>query len=267
MCASRSAGELKFTAVACTPRARNSSAIPRSSSISIVRAWMANARDSVAPCSLRSISRQVSPWRASSPAIRSPVGPAPTTSASMGGEATGARAVAEIVGNPSLRPGPRSATMPRMPSPRPVVIVAVEGVMTLDVTGPLEVFDAASRYLTGAGSSDPGYSVTVATPQGAPVRSSSGLRLAGDQAIEDVGAVDTLIVAGGEGARASRQPEVVAWLRDRPRPRRLASVCTGAYLLAAAGLLDGRRATTHWGWCEHLAARHPEVDVLADPIY
>ena len=161
----------------------------------------------------------------------------------------------------------RNGDHDRMPSPRPVVIVAVEGVMSLDVTGPLEVFDHARLYLEDTGSTDPGYSVAVATPDGAPVRSSSGLRIAGDAALEDVGAVDTLLVAGGIGARASLQPGVVDWLRERPRPRRLASVCTGAFLLAAAGLLDGRRATTHWASCVHLARQHPEVEVLSEPIY
>ena len=157
--------------------------------------------------------------------------------------------------------------MARMPGPRPVVIVAVDRVQSLDVTGPLEVFARVGRYLESVGSADPGYAVSVATPGGRPVRSTSGLLLGGDAALEDVGAIDTLIVAGGEGARASLQPGVVAWLRDRPRPRRLASVCTGAYLLAAAGLLDGRRATTHWASCEHLAQRHPEIEVLSHPIY
>ena len=162
----------------------------------------------------------------------------------------------------------RNGDHDRMPSPRPVVIVAVEGVMSLDVTGPLEVFDHARLYLEDTGSTDPGYSVAVATPDGAPVRSSSGLRIAGDAALEDVGAVDTLLVAGGIGARASLQPGVVDWLRERPRPRRLVSVCTGAFLLAEAGLLDGRRATTHWASCAHARAAAPaRSSVDPEPIY
>jgi transcriptional regulator GlxA family with amidase domain len=147
---------------------------------------------------------------------------------------------------------------------RSVVIVAVPGVQTLDVAGPAEAFSIASRFHGGD------YAVRVVTPDGRPARATSGLTLGADDATADVrGAVDTLVVAGGEGVFAAAEDErLVAWLREASgRARRTASVCTGAFLLAAAGLLDGRRATTHWAWCDRLAERHPAVTVERDPIF
>jgi transcriptional regulator GlxA family with amidase domain len=148
-------------------------------------------------------------------------------------------------------------------SARTVVIVAFPGVQSLDVTGPLEVFHTASLIAGG------GYDVRVATVDGATVAASSGLRLAGDLALADVGAIDTLIVAGGDGTRPHRaDPRLVDWLRERaPDARRVASVCSGAFLLAAAGLLDGRRVTSHWAVCRELARRYPAIDVDPEPIY
>jgi transcriptional regulator GlxA family with amidase domain len=147
---------------------------------------------------------------------------------------------------------------------RSVVIVVVPGVQTLDVAGPAEAFSIATRFHGGD------YEVRVVTPDGRPARGTSGLTLGADDAIAGVrGAVDTLVVAGGEGVFAAAQDErLIAWLRDASaRARRTASVCTGAFLLAAAGLLDGRRATTHWAWCDRLAERHPAVTVERDPIF
>ena len=152
--------------------------------------------------------------------------------------------------------------MPTMPA-RTVVIVAFPGVQSLDVTGPLEVFHTAARIAGG------GYDVRVATLDGDTVPASSGLRLAGDLALADVGAIDTLIVAGGDGTRPHRaDPRLVDWLRERaPDARRVASVCSGAFLLAEAGLLDGRRVTSHWAVCRELARRYPAIDVDPEPIY
>jgi transcriptional regulator GlxA family with amidase domain len=135
-----------------------------------------------------------------------------------------------------------------------VQIVLFEGVQSLDVTGPLEVFTYAG-----------GYRVSTASVGGGPVRTSSGLHLTPDQALAE--APDTLVVPGGQGTR-SPQPDVVAWLREHGHePARIMSVCTGAFLLAEAGLLDDRRATTHWQFCHTLAARHPQVDVDPSPIF
>ncbi|MFB7551193.1 GlxA family transcriptional regulator [Streptomyces sp. NPDC056154] len=144
---------------------------------------------------------------------------------------------------------------------RSVLVVLFDGVQSLDVTGPVEVFAGASR-LSGAA-----YELRTASLGGAPVRTSSGLTLVPDGALPDAGPVHTLLVPGGEGTRTP-DPALVDWLRDRaPHAERLVSVCTGALLLAAAGLLDGHRVTTHWTVCDHLARSHPAVEVDPDPIF
>ena len=110
--------------------------------------------------------------------------------------------------------------------------------------------------------------VVAPTPDGR-VTLSNGLRLGAAPLPDPVPAHHTLLVAGGEGARrATGDPHVVDWVaRAAGRARRTTSVCTGAYLLAAAGLLDGRRATTHWRFCDDLAERHPLVDLDPDPVF
>ena len=142
---------------------------------------------------------------------------------------------------------------------RRVVIVAFPDVQALDVAGPAEVFAQ-----TGA------YRVQVAAPAAAPLPTGSGYAIAPELALADVrGPIDTLVVAGGEGTRdAARDEDLISWLRSTaPRARRVTSVCTGAFLLARAGLLDGRRATTHWAWCDELARRFPQVTVEPDRIF
>ncbi|MEU0786201.1 GlxA family transcriptional regulator [Streptomyces sp. NPDC006173] len=144
---------------------------------------------------------------------------------------------------------------------RTVLIVLFDGVQSLDVTGPLEVFAGAEAYRAGS------YRVRTASLDGAPVRCSSGLVLVPDHALAEAPAPHTLLVPGGRGTRRP-DPRLVDWLRAHgPGAERLVSVCTGAILLAAAGLLDGRRATTHWAYCEQLARDHPAVEVDPDPIY
>jgi transcriptional regulator GlxA family with amidase domain len=144
---------------------------------------------------------------------------------------------------------------------RTVLVVLFDGVQSLDVTGPVEVF-------TGAGLHTPGsYEVRTASLDGGPVRTSSGLTVVPDLALVDTADPHTLLVPGGRGTRAP-DPRLTAWLRGHgPRAERLVSVCTGALLLAAAGLLDGRRATTHWAYCDKLARDHPAVEVDPEPIY
>jgi transcriptional regulator GlxA family with amidase domain len=149
---------------------------------------------------------------------------------------------------------------------RRVVIVAIPEVQPLDVTGPAEVFAAASSAAAPAGAS--GYAVEVAAPGGAAVATGSGYALLPSVALEDVRPpLDTLVVAGGSGARhaSAELVERVAGLARQAR--RVTSVCTGAYVLAAAGLLDGRRATTHWRYCDELQRSHPAVRVQRDPIF
>ncbi|OAR23128.1 AraC family transcriptional regulator [Streptomyces sp. ERV7] len=147
---------------------------------------------------------------------------------------------------------------------RTVLIVLFEGVQSLDVTGPMEVFTGAGQLAEAVGEE---YRVRTASLDGGPVRSSSGLVLVPDFALVRAPGPHTLLVPGGRGTRAP-DPALIGWLREHgPRAERLVSVCTGAELLAAAGLLDGRRATTHWAYCESLARRHPKVTVEPDPIY
>ncbi len=150
---------------------------------------------------------------------------------------------------------------------RTVLVVLFDGVQSLDVTGPVEVFTGATRCLDDADGAHRGYAVRTASMDGAPVWTSSGLTLVPDSALADAPAPDTLLVPGGTATR-SPDPELTAWLRVHgPRARRLVSVCTGAIRLAQAGLLEGRRATTHWAYCDKLAKDHPGVEVDPEPIY
>ncbi|NEB30303.1 GlxA family transcriptional regulator [Streptomyces sp. SID14446] len=144
---------------------------------------------------------------------------------------------------------------------RTVLIVLFDGVQSLDVTGPLEVFAGAEAHRADS------YRIRTASLDGAPVRCSSGLVLVPDHPLAEAPAPHTLLVPGGRGTR-NPDPLLVDWLRAHgPGVERLVSVCTGAILLAAAGLLDGRRATTHWAYCDRLARDHPAVEVDPDPIY
>ena len=165
--------------------------------------------------------------------------------------------MAEIARTLSLQTDAGPATIP--PVLRRIVIVAFPDVQALDVAGPAEVFSQAG-----------GYSVQVAAPERQPLPTGSGYSLLPDVALRDItGPIDTLVIAGGEGTRAASADDLlVGWIAGAaPRARRVASVCTGAFLLARAGLLDGRRATTHWAWCEALARSFPAVTVEPDPIF
>lgn len=149
---------------------------------------------------------------------------------------------------------------------RAVEILAFADVQLLDVAGPLQVF-ATANDLAPAGASPP-YALAVVAPGGDAVRSSAGLGLAAGPLPADDAPVDTLIVAGGRGVHAASASDLPAWVAGRAnRARRVASVCTGAFLLGAAGLLDGRRVATHWTACDALARRYPEARVEPDPIF
>jgi transcriptional regulator GlxA family with amidase domain len=157
------------------------------------------------------------------------------------------------------------------PAPRQIVIVAYPGVQSLDVTGPLEVFAGAQQLIDGTGRSGRGYEIRVLSRDGAPLRTSSGLTLTPHAGLGKVTAagIDTLIVAGGHGCMAAAADRVLLdWISQAASTaRRTASVCTGAFVLAAAGLLDGRKVTTHWSAAQELARLHPAVHVDPEPIF
>lgn len=153
--------------------------------------------------------------------------------------------------------------MPRSPErPHRVRILAYEGCQLLDVTGPAAVFGAANE-----GRKQPVYDLQILSPDGGPVATNSGVML---MSRKIGGQPDTLLVAGGSrGLRAAMAREdVKRWLHKvTPRARRFGSVCTGAFVLAAAGLLDGKRVATHWASCERLAKGFPALDVDPESLY
>ena len=138
----------------------------------------------------------------------------------------------------------------------------------LDVAGPLQAF-ASCNGLLGEQGRPPAYTITALAAGGGQVTMSSGLGLALAPLPPAGSPCDTLIVAGGRGVDAAiADTDLLLWLTARCRATpRVASVCTGAFLLAATGILDGRRAATHWAWCARLADRHPRVRVDPDPIF
>lgn len=155
--------------------------------------------------------------------------------------------------------------------PRRIDILAFENVQLLDVTGPLQVFASANKLVnraSGPGVGDQPYTVraVAARPQ---VTTSAGLTLLTHPLSSPDDIADTLIVAGGQGIEAAcEDAALLRWIRAQgTRSRRIASVCSGAFLLAAAGLLDEVRVVTHWGRCDELARRFPKVTVDPDPIF
>lgn len=167
---------------------------------------------------------------------------------------------------------PSSDTASPARATRRVIFVAAPGTEILDLVGPLQVFARAAEIFAQENSgSPPIYSVEVVTTS--PHRSfvaNCGLGVTAHKTFRELrGKIDTLLVAGGNSIeRDEISTEVVRWLRKiAGRIRRVGSVCTGAMLLARAGLLDGRRATTHWNWCEVLIRRAPHANVDPDPIF
>lgn len=149
-----------------------------------------------------------------------------------------------------------------------IAILLYPGCQSLDVSGPYEVFAGANRYLRSQGKAQ-AYALSLLAGPG-EITCESGFRLVADAAPGQVkGRLDTLLVPGGFGsAEAERNTRLLACVRRlAARSRRVAGVCTGAFVLGAAGLLDGRRATTHWAFCERLAQRYPRVHVDPEPIY
>jgi len=154
---------------------------------------------------------------------------------------------------------------------RGIAIIAFDGVEILDVTGPMEVFAFANIGLQRAGLSDgPAYRIRLLAKTAGPVRASCGLSIHADLGYgEGADDIDTLFVPGAPDVGCVLcDPALTAWIRAMsPQVRRLVSVCTGAFLLGEAGLLDGRRATSHWAYCDRLAADYPAVIVEPDRIF
>ncbi|TMJ12142.1 MAG: helix-turn-helix domain-containing protein [Alphaproteobacteria bacterium] len=149
---------------------------------------------------------------------------------------------------------------------RKVVLVGYPGAQSLDLVGPLEVFSMSNRF------GDPeGYEVILASPDGGTIVCNSGLQLAGATALADLPEdLDTILVAGGneDALRRAAEARVLDWLIGRAETtRRLGSVCSGALILAASGVLDGRRATTHWGYCDEMRSFRPAVRLEPDAIF
>ena len=142
---------------------------------------------------------------------------------------------------------------------RTITFILFPGFQLLDAAGPMAAFEVAGRFAAGA------YELELTAPGGGTVMSSSGVSLTAQPLRRR--APDTVVVAGGDvGQSMSALRAIVTWLH-RVRARRIASVCSGAYLLAEAGLLDGRRATTHWNSSQHFTHRYPKVQLAADRIF
>ena len=167
----------------------------------------------------------------------------------------------------------RSVSLERPASrTRRVLLVAAPGSQILDVVGPFQIFTrAAELLLTQQPGSTAAYFVEIITSSPKPVLiTNCGLRVSAHRTFRRVrGEIDTLLIAGGSAVEDDETGiDVVHWLRAvAGQVRRIGSVCTGAMLLARAGLLNGRKATTHWKWCEFLAKKYPSIDVDPDPIF
>ena len=159
-----------------------------------------------------------------------------------------------------------------MNNSRRVVVVAYPRLVLLDLAGPCEVFSMANHLwrTLRPGTADPYAVEVVSLSQELQVCASNGITLVASRPLAGcLDAVDTLLIPGGIDVSAATSSDILlCWLRTMaPRVRRVGSVCTGAFVLAAAGLLDGRCATTHWQDCQQLAHDYPDVSVAADRIY
>jgi transcriptional regulator GlxA family with amidase domain len=152
---------------------------------------------------------------------------------------------------------------------RSVVILGYPGIQALDLVGPSEVFTGATLYLQSQGRPDEGYTVCVVSQNGEPASTGTGLALVAQPLPDPREPVDTLVLPGGIGVdEARRNPDVTGWIQIvAEHARRVVSVCTGAFLAAEAGLLDGCPATTHWAFAGRMAREFPSVAVNPEPIF
>lgn len=154
-------------------------------------------------------------------------------------------------------------------TPRLIVFLVYDDMNLLDLAGPLQAFATANRISQGTGAV-PMYETVVASVRGGSVTSSAGLAVETQSVATLAGVeIDTLIAAGGcKGEEFFACPELVGWIADNAaNVRRVCSVCTGAFLLASAGLLRGRRVATHWAWVDRLKRLHRELELDADALF
>lgn len=153
-------------------------------------------------------------------------------------------------------------------STKDIAILGFPDAQLLDIAGPAQVFASASELVEERGA--PAYRVTVVSRDGGEIVTSSGVGLSSVSFADAAGrSFDTVIASGGHGVQtAADDAATQRWLRGQAAAaRRACSVCTGAFLLAAAGILAGKRAATHWGYCKRLAAQYPDIRVDGDPIF
>jgi|SRR5271165_966229 len=150
---------------------------------------------------------------------------------------------------------------------RRIAILAVPPINELDVVGPFQVFGTVNRLFGQRGA--PYHLEVVSSVREESVVGYSGLSILSHSYYRDISdKIDTLLIAGGLGARSGGEPDVLKWItRMSQKVRRLGSVCTGAFLLAEAGLLDGKKATTHWAFAEEFGSRFPRVLIDPEPIW
>lgn len=170
--------------------------------------------------------------------------------------------------DPSSSRAHAGGIMSRPSPPYQVVLLAYEHMNVLDLCGPLQALATATRHCDSGAPMR--YATIVASADGGLVMTSSGLAIetVAVDAIDDI-EIDTLIAPGGcKGETYSAPQKLIEWVAKRaPKVRRLCSVCTGAFLLAQAGQLDGKKVATHWEWAPRLRASHPGIDVDSDKIF
>ena len=170
-----------------------------------------------------------------------------------------------------MRAHPLSQSSQQITNSRRIGFLIYPGCEILDVCGPYDVFFYADAWLTRFGRSETGYQCVLIAAAPGPISTKCGIEIAPTHTFRDVGdKLDTLVVAGGcmNAEEAREDPTLVEWVRSMaPRTRRVASICTGAFILAAAGLLNHRRVTTHWMFSELLAVTFPLVHVDSSPFF